>query len=157
MESPTVGDRRISPVFVVIAAITVAIIAVAGWFLSRPAPEPALVVPSPEAKAYLGNLQLKDVSLKAAENFMQQRVVYIDGSITNSGPRTITRIDVYCIFSDVNGREVYRERVPVVQGAPGAFPSNQTRTFELPFDNLPDSWNQALPRLVIAQIRFADR
>jgi hypothetical protein len=159
MESPTAGRRQISPVFVIVAAITVAIIAVGGWFLSRPVPASGPVGPSPEAKAYLGNLRLSNVTLKAAENLMQQRMVYIDGSITNSGPRPITRIDVYCIFLGVDGRELYRERVPVVAQGAGTAPflPNQTRTFELPFDHLPDEWNQALPRLVIAQIQFAQR
>ncbi|HEX4771771.1 MAG TPA: hypothetical protein VH351_13115 [Bryobacteraceae bacterium] len=95
--------------------------------------------------------------MKAAENLMRQQVVYIDGKITNNGPRAIERIDVFCIFSGVDGREVYRERVPVVRAAAGRKPfgPNQTRSFEMPFDGLPDNWNQAMPRLVIAQIRFA--
>jgi hypothetical protein len=30
----------------------------------------------------------------------------------------------------------------------------ETKEFRLPFDTLPESWNQALPDLVIAQIVF---
>lgn len=158
MESSTAQPRQISPVVIAVTTIAITILIVAAWFLTRPAPsQPALAV-SPDARAYLGNLRLSDVTMKAADNLMRQQVVYIDGKITNAGQRPIERIDVYCIFAGVDGREVYRERVPVVHAAAAAsFAANQTRSFELPFDHLPDTWNQALPRLVIAQIRFASR
>ena len=125
------------------------------WYLNRPSCHDEPAGPSTEAQAYLSSLRLSDVTIKAAENLMRQQVVYIDGKITNAGPRSIARIDVYCIFAGPDGREVYRERVPVVQTKPASpFGPNQTRSFELPFDSLPDTWNQALPRLVIAQIEF---
>ena len=100
------------------------------------------------------NLALSDVSMKASENFMRQRVVEIEGKISNNGPRPLRSIDVYCLFYGVDGRELYRERVPIVPaGAP--LKPNQGRAFRLPFDSLPDGWNQAMPKMVIAQIAFA--
>lgn len=156
MGDPAVSARKISPVLlgVVVCALVLLITGIA--YLSRPAPSGPIAGPSAEAKAYLPNLQLANVTMKAAETLMKQQVVYIDGSLTNNGPRAIQRIDVFCIFSGVDGREIYRERVPVVQsGTGGMLGPGQTRSFDLPFDGLPDGWNQAMPRLVIAQIRFA--
>ncbi len=40
------------------------------------------------------------------------------------------------------------------QGAP--LNPNDVRSFRLAFDSLPDGWNQAMPKLVIAQIVFAN-
>jgi hypothetical protein len=42
----------------------------------------------------------------------------------------------------------------VVDGRGGAFEPGKTRPFRLAFDTVPESWNQALPVLVIAQIQF---
>lgn len=105
-----------------------------------------------DAKAYLKNLALSDVNIQATENFMKQQVVEVTGKIANNGPRKLALIEVYCLFSGVDDREIYRERVPVVRNlAP-----QEVRSFRLPFDTLPDGWNQAMPHLVIARIVFAD-
>jgi hypothetical protein len=158
MRSVAVRKRQVPPVFVIVGALAIAVIALSSWFLAKPSSSSAPLGPSPEAKAYLPNLKLSGVALKAAENLMRQQVVYIDGQITNNGPRAIREIDVYCIFTDPNGSEVYRERVPVVKATGNTpFGSNQVRSFELPFDNLPDTWNQGLPHLVIARINFAQQ
>lgn len=134
-----------------IGAIAVAVLIVGLVYLNRPVPRKVEIGPSDEAKAYLPNLQLSDVSMQASENLMKQQVVEIQGRITNNGPRTIKRIEVECIFPGLSEPVVHRERVPIVTTELGP---NQTRRFRLPFDDLPDTWNQAMPRLVIAQIAF---
>lgn len=110
---------------------------------------------SAEAKAYVQNLDLSDVKMQAAENFMQQQVVEISGKITNKGNRPLDSVDVYCLFYGVNGRMVHRERVPIVRASGKPLAPNETRSFRLPFDALPAEWNQAVPHLVVAQIKFA--
>ncbi len=104
-----------------------------------------------EAKAYLPNLALSDVNMQATENFMQQQVVEIQGKITNNGPRKLAIVDVYCLFAGADGAQIYRERLTIARG----LAAHETRAFRLPFDTLPDGWNQAMPRMVIARIAFA--
>jgi hypothetical protein len=111
---------------------------------------------SAEAKAYLPNLRLSDVSMKATENFMRQQVVEVEGKITNNGSRAVISVSVYCLFSGVEGREVYRERVAIVPSKGTPLRPGETRNFRLPFDSLPETWNQALPRMAVAQITFAN-
>ena len=151
MPESTAAPRRTPRVAIVTGAAAILVLIVAGYYLSRPAPKPVDSGPSAEAKAYLPNLQLSDVGMQASENLMQQQVVEIQGKITNNGPKSIKRIEVECIFAGLNQPEVHRERLPIVSA--GLEPK-QTRPFRLPFDNLPDTWNQAMPRLVIAQIVF---
>lgn len=115
-----------------------------------PQTEPA----SEEARAYVPNLALSDVKMKATENFMNQQVVEIEGKIANRGDRSVDSIDVYCIFRDVNGREIYRQRSRIVQTKGSPFKSGEIRPFRLAFDELPEGWNQGMPTLVIAQIAF---
>ena len=156
MASSTATSRQIPIPAVAIGALALVLLIAGLLYLSRPAPKTPLPGPSPEATAYLPQLLLSDVNMKAAENFMRQRVVEIQGRIKNNGPRMINDIDVNCVFSGVDGHEIYRERVPIVQSTHRVpLQSGQTRAFRLAFDTLPDTWNQAMPRLIIARITFA--
>ena len=146
--------RKISVPLAVAGAIGVLVLIALGVYLSRPAQKPAEQPASPEANAYVKNLELSDVQMKASENFMKQQVVEIDGKITNRGPRQIDSIVVSCYFYGVDGRMIHRERVPVVRSHGTVLKPGETRSFRLPFDSLPEGWNQAMPRLVIAQITF---
>lgn len=139
-----------------IAGITVALaVAAVAIYFNRPAAKPSEAQATAEAKAYLPNLDLSDVTMQASENFMKQQVVEVQGNIANKGPRTLRSVDVFCIFYSVDGREVYRERLAIVPPTGGGLKPNSSRHFRLPFDALPDGWNQAVPRMVIAQISFA--
>ncbi|MFN7926168.1 MAG: FxLYD domain-containing protein [Bryobacteraceae bacterium] len=104
-----------------------------------------------EAKAYTRNLKLGEVEMKATASYLGQEVVEILGKITNGGGRDVRQVDLTCVFYDPYGQVVRRARVPIVKStlAPGS-----TRSFRLPFDDIPPSWNKALPQLVIAQIVF---
>jgi hypothetical protein len=150
----TLGKKPIAPL-VVAAVVVVLAIAAAAIYLARPAAQATANEPaSAEAKAYVQNLALSDVRMQASENFMRQQVVEIQGKIANNGPRPLKSIDVYCLFYGVDGREIHRERVAIVRSAAPLKP-NEIRAFRLPFDSLPDGWNQAMPKMVIAQIAFA--
>lgn len=155
MATPAASRKRIALAPLVVGAVVVVVLIAALIYLNKPVPKPAEGPASPEAKAYVSNLQLSNVTMKAAENFMKQQVVEIDGDIGNKGPRALQSVDVYCLFYGVDGREVYRERVPIIPAKSPPLKPAEVRRFRLPFDTLPDGWNQALPRMVIAQITFA--
>lgn len=93
--------------------------------------------------------------MKASENFMHQQVVEIEGKIANNGARPLRSVDVYCLFYGLDGRELHRERMSIVRSSTAPLKPGETRAFRLPFDSLPDGWNQAMPKMVIAQIVFA--
>jgi hypothetical protein len=150
-----VATRRLMPV--IIGGFIVVVCAVAAFFyLRHPSPQrPDSGAATPEVKAYVKNLQLSDVRMQATENFMKQQVIEIQGKIANNGQQTLQQVDVYCYFYGIDGREIHRERVPIVKSTKGnGLMPNQVRNFRLPFDSLPEGWNQAMPRLVIAQIEF---
>jgi hypothetical protein len=157
MALPAATVRARNPVLIAVCILFAVALIAAVVYLSRPAPKPAASngPASPEAKAYLPYLALSDVKLQATENFMQQRVVEVLGRISNNGPRPLDTVEVYCVFYGVDGRELYRERQAIVNAKGGPLNSGQTRAFRLAFDALPDRWNQTVPHLVIAGIRFA--
>lgn len=146
------ADVKISPASIVIGLGFILIAGVLTWltFGSKPKASPPPVLTA-EAIAYLPKLALANVRMQAAESVINQRVVEILGDIRNDGGRTVKLAEVNCVFFDYYGKELQRERVVIVSGplAPGA-----TKPFRLPFDDIPDTWNQALPKLAIAQIQF---
>jgi hypothetical protein len=157
---PVGGTPRSSsgvPVPLLIVLGLAAVGLVAGWFVVRRGPpQRQAPVLSDEARAYVrsGSLKLSDVNMAAKENFARQMLVEITGKITNDGQRAVKLVEITCVFRDPGGRVVLRDRVPIVTGKMGGVAAGQTKSFRLPFDTIPESWNQALPDLVIAQIVF---
>jgi len=144
-----VGSR--TAIYTLAAALFVA--GIVAWFAVRSGPQanslPAL---TPESKAYVRNLKLSDVTMKATESYVKQMVTEIEGNITNAGDRVVKHADAYCIFYNSYGEVVVRERVPIVKDPlkPG-----ESRAFRLPFDDIPSGWNNQMPQVVIAGIDFA--
>lgn len=109
---------------------------------------------TPEARAYIGNLKLSDVGMKAAKNYFSQVVVEIAGNITNAGDRNLDTVEIYCVFYDYYNQVTLRQRVAIVSPKMGGLKPGETKSFRLPFDNTPQSWNQNMPQLVIAAVKF---
>jgi hypothetical protein len=63
-------------------------------------------------------------------------------------------VELYCVFQDGYDQTTLRQRVPIVSPKMGGLKPGETKSFRLPFDNLPDSWNQKMPQLVIASVKF---
>lgn len=153
--TPSTEKSSIPFVRIFVALVLVTIAGGAFWYLEKtsggPAQEPVL---TPEATAYAGKLKLDDVEMKAAENALRQMLVEIEGSITNTGDRPVLHVELACVFQDPYGQVLLRQRVPIVQSRHGVLNPGETRKFRLPFDNIPDGWNQTLPQLEIAQVVF---
>ena len=115
-----------------------------------PAPPPL----TGDARAYARNLKLTNVEMKAHESYLKQSVVEIVGNIQNVGDRMVKTVEINCVFYDSYGQVVLRERVPIVSPKIGAVAPEQIKPFRLPFDNVPESWNQMMPQLVMAAIEF---
>jgi hypothetical protein len=141
-------------VFLVAAALVLLAGGLAWWWLGQPPPLPDVIALTPEAKAYVRNLALAEVEMKATESIATQALVEITGKITNKGDRQVDQVDLNAVFYDPYGQLVLRERVSIVRPKSGGLAPGETKRFRLAFDNIPQSWNQAMPQLVIAGIRF---
>ena len=145
-----------TPAIVYVLAV-IAVLGVGMWgYLQYLAKHPAgAATLTPEAKAYVGNLRLSDVELKANETYLGQTVVEIAGRIGNGGNRPLEAVEVYCLFSDRYGQLVLRRRLAIVNSRMGGLKPGETKAFRLPFDDLPESWNQVMPKLAIAAVKFS--
>jgi hypothetical protein len=124
------------------------------WLSRQPIPVKAIPVATPEAKAYIKNLKLAKVEMKATESYVGAAVVEILGEITNNGDRELKQVDLTCVFYDPYGQVLSREPSSIVRPNAGGLKPGETKQFRLPFDNAPQGWNQRLPQLVIGQIIF---
>ena len=144
----------VSPVFIVVGLGVVGLVAAWYLFFRHGPPQTEKPLLTPEAKAYVRHLRLGDVEMKAKESYMRQQVVEITGTITNAGERPLRVVEINCVFFDPYGQLVLRERMPIVSQKLSGLKPGETKSFRLPFDSIPESWNQAMPQLVIARIIF---
>jgi hypothetical protein len=149
-----------APVILSPAVIVIAVLVVAGatgfWYLDRatkrpPPPPPPL---TDEAKAYVSKLKLSDVDMSAREDYFHNKVVEITGKIQNAGDRVLNLVEINCVFHDPYGQVVLRQRTPIVSGKAGGLAPGAQKPFRLPFDTIPESWDNVMPQLVIARIDF---
>lgn len=111
------------------------------------------VVLTDEAREYLTSLDLSDVEMGATDNALGQTLVEITGKIRNIGDRPVRSIRLNCVFFDVYGVELHRVLSAIVRSSQGLEPGAE-QAFRLPFDDIPDGWNQVLPNLYVAEIVF---
>ena len=111
------------------------------------------VVLTEEARGYLTSLDLSDVEMGATDNALGQTLVEITGTIRNIGDRPVRSIRLNCVFFDVYGIELHRVLTTIVRSSQGLEPGGEV-PFRLPFDDIPDGWNQVLPSLYVAEIVF---
>jgi hypothetical protein len=134
------------------------LVVLSGWLYFTYGPKPKAPAPpvlTAEAKAYLEHLKLSDVEMTAADAEVKISITTIKGKITNVGDKTVTSILVTCVFRDVNQQVIKREMVSLAGKRTGPLPPQAIRSFEVNFDDIPDTWNQTLPQLVIAEIKFS--
>lgn len=136
-------------------AVAVLVAGLVGYlqFAPRPVVEDAPL--TDEAKGYVRNLKLADVGMKASLDYFSQKIVEIEGNITNGGDRPLEVVEIYCVFYDYGNQVILRSRVPIVSEKMGGLDPGDTKSFRMPFDQIPDGWNQTMPQLVIAGVTFA--
>lgn len=118
----------------------------------RQAAKPA---PGSEEAAYLQNIQLTPGRVEAAQNFLNHTVTSVYGSVTNNGKKTVRDLEINLTFSDIEGKPIeQRTATPIGKDDPPLKPG-ETRPFQLSFDQVPDTWNQAAPRMAPAKVTLA--
>lgn len=161
--TPTEKQPVLSPIAIVIGLVLVA--GLAGFlYLNYRAKQPAPPPPplTGDAKAYLKDLAFvaadgqtpESPKMEAHESYLKQSIVEITGNIRNKGDRILNLVEINCVFYDPYNQVVLRERVPIVSRKMGKLSPGEAKAFRLAFDNVPESWNQAMPQMVIARIDF---
>jgi hypothetical protein len=158
--SPVTEERDSSRRIIAIAVAIVLALAVIVALLLRTEPKAAAGPPP----AYVAKLTLSDLKMSAAENFVGATVSYIDGSVTNTGDKTVTHAVVEVVFKDDMGQIVQRETVPLrALKTAGPYPEavdfsvspltpGQTQFFRLTFESISAQWNRQYPDIKVIDV-----
>jgi hypothetical protein len=140
---------------IVLLGVVVAILAL---ILRSEQPKPAA------PPAYAVNLKFLNLQTSAAQNFVGATVSYLDGTVSNTGDKTVSHAVVQITFKDDMGQTAQREEVPIrVLRTGGAYDEavdlsvsplapGQSKPFRLTFENISAQWNHAYPDLQITQV-----
>jgi hypothetical protein len=150
-------DSNLLPIVLGVALVVVVVGVIA--LLTRGSPRKTTTPP-----AYAANLKLSDLKMSAAENFVGASVTYIDGTVTNTGDKTVTHAAVHVAFRNSLGEVAQAEDVPLhVLQTSGPYPdavdlslsplgANQGKPFRLTFEHISSDWNQAYPELQVTDV-----
>ncbi|HCT59704.1 MULTISPECIES: DUF2393 domain-containing protein [Acidobacterium] len=125
----------------------------------------AKILPNGEAALapYASHLTISNVQLSQAGS-MVGTATYIDGTITNTGRKTVTGVTVQAVFHDFDHKttqvsnlslNLIRTRVPYVDTEPvssAPIQPGKSAEFRLIADQMSDSWDQSPPELRIVQV-----
>jgi hypothetical protein len=143
-----------------VAAAALLVIAAALFVLPgrQSPPGAALEAPhfafGPDEQAYAAKIQIENIDLSRAENFLHQEVTTLSGELVNTGRRDLRGVEITIEFFDEMNQIVLRERPSVV--APGAPPvaAGERRSFDVSFEHIPSSWNTQRPQVRVSGLRF---
>ncbi len=146
-------------VVIVVAAVAVLLLE---WGHKGPTVTPVSAAPD----AYSANLPITGLVMSESANLAGGKMTYVDGTITNTGSRTVSGIAVQVLFRNFNKEvtqnetqalKLIRTRDPYVDTEPvSAAPlaPGDRREFRLIFDGVKPDWDGAYPEIRILHVDF---
>jgi hypothetical protein len=159
---PDPEDRKPLPLNVLLGALVVVAIALSFWFAfktpgggSARVGQPNVSVPMSAAEqAYAKNIQIENIALSRAENFIHQEVTILNADAVNGGAQPVSVLIVTIEFFDDLHQVVLRESRTVL-GSAAALAPGQRRTLTISFDRVPASWNLQQPSVQVTYLQLA--
>lgn len=149
-------ETNLVPILIGLVAVVIAVgIIVLVWRQPKGATAP---------HPYAANVKLSDIKMSAAENFVGASVTYVDGTVTNTGDKTVIHAVVHVIFRNSISEVAQAEDVPLhVLQLGGPYPDavdllssplqpGQSKPFRLTFEHVSSDWNQNYPELEVTDV-----
>jgi hypothetical protein len=108
----------------------------------------------PEEQAYAPRIEIQNISLSRAENFIHQEVTYLSAELVNGGTRSLTGLELTVEFSDELHQVVLRESRAVLSAREPVLAPGEHRSIEISFDHIPPSWNMQQPSVRVTGLQF---
>src|SRR5262249_15641902 len=139
---------------ILFAVVSVAAV-IGAWFVFAPSPShtpPAGMTPAhPEMTAaaaeYRKNVQIGNIAISRAENFLHQEVTIVNGEMYNAGSQPVSALSVTAQFTDDMNQVVLRETRGIIAPSDPVIRPGERRAFEISFEHVPRSWNMQQPAM----------
>jgi len=147
-------EHRNTPLVLAIGGVAVLLLSGVLYWALLHAPEPIRppeipLAMGPEEVEYVSHIEILEPQVARAENFLNQEVTFVFGTLKNNGPRAIRQIEVTLEFHDVFNQVVLRDKDRLFGNDAIPLASYHTRDFQLTYETLPVQWNQAYPTVEI--------
>jgi hypothetical protein len=160
---PDPEQRKPLPLNVLLGALVVVAIALTFWLAfkapqgssSRVAPSNITIPMTQAEQAYAKSIQIENVALSRAENFIHQEVTILNADAVNAGQRTVASLTVTVEFFDDLHQVVLRESRSILGSPSAALGPGQRRSFSISFDRVPSSWNLQQPSVQVTNLQLA--
>src|SRR5271154_3035119 len=83
------------------------------------------------SQAYAQRIHFADLRLSQSSNLLNQEFVYVNGTMSNDGDRTIRAIEVTVEFHDPFNQVILRDTPQLILPPAGPLPAGQTRDFQI--------------------------
>jgi len=158
--TPARDDRNLLPW--IVAAVVVVLLVSLAFLLTGHTNRPA--GSASQGSLYAPHVILSHLQMSQASNFAGGHLTYIDGVVSNHGPKTVTGIVVQALFANDAGEPPQAEQVPFtlirtrnpyvdtqpVSAAP--LVPGASREFRLIYDDISPMWNQQVPELKVLSV-----
>lgn len=162
-EDPELPDPKSkTSTFTVAMGIVVAVaILVSLWFLFEPLQLRKSESPNDTTRMsaadeeYAKQIEIGNIAMSRAENFLHQEVTTLEGEIHNAGSQPISSLTVTAEFSDDMHQIVLRESRKVFANPANPLKPGERRPFEISFEHIPISWNRQTPAMRVSQLQLS--
>jgi hypothetical protein len=161
---PAEAEKRSWLPLVIAAAIVLAVAGGLVLFYEHGKSEPTVTPISAALDPYAVNLPISNLHMSESSNLAGSKVTYLDGSIANTGSRTVTGITVQVLFRDpahevaqneTHPMNIIRTREPYIDVEPvSAAPlkPGYSADFRLIFDTVAQDWDGAFPEIRVVHV-----
>lgn len=146
------------------AAVVVVVAGLAVFVMSRGRHGAQVAAPNAPLAAYASSLTVSNLAMSQSSNMAGNQLLYVEGSIRNTGSSTVTAVTVQALFRNF-GHEVaqnvsqpmllIRTREPYVDVQPVAaapIKPGEVRAFRLTFDGVTPEWDGAYPEIRLLEV-----
>ena len=162
---PQENKPEVPLVTIGIAVVVAATILLSLWFLFEPLKSRKRAVltetvdlnMSPEEQEYSKKIEIGNIALNRAENFLHQEVTTLSGEVYNGGTEPVMGLRLTAEFSDELNQIVLRETRRVLGTPELALEPGERRAFEISFEHLPDAWNMQAPLMRVSYLQLPAR
>jgi hypothetical protein len=164
LQNPETGDgKKPSSRTIALSALVAVAVVASFWLVFEPFHkgrgrlQNANLPMNATEQEYLKKIEIGNIALSRAENFLHQEVTILSGEVANGGSEPVAVLRVTTEFADDLNQIILRETRDVLASTDAALAPGERRSFEISFDHVPNSWNMQQPSVRIAYVQLSSR